>query len=850
MDPNRNDQTPEAPHQEPVAPDPASSPNEEPSSVSTPPEDATPGAGEASPGEKAPAVEKPLDGEELESTPEPLLGAGGMGVSADTIEAQYAYFINSVGQFNPNSDGRLAIEEFSASLITRYALEPIARAANTYTFDVHQVARFQTLLQQQRVMVLTGASQVGKRTLALFLCYRLSQENGLADHIALVKPLRKGIQIDLPSVLRDPSAYDVEGRALFFSDAFGEGNQDLITYFSRLEKEDLDELKRLLTAARAYLVLTTDEQRISPFLDRFTALGIHCPYPMPDAQLLLTGLKRQIAQFVVGKEQGSEDILGKLQEQISLEDLAVRLETMPRIIQFVQLYLDGIVGDELTCQQALRRIHDLSDWFVSDLTRDFEAWTFALSLGLTQCLTESSGIPWFGLDLFRREVGQHLRQEFHLEERIETVKDFQRRIAEGPLLDWCRAEISREQGTDLVRFKHEHHHQELWNVFLKHTRQTLTLLIPLFEQMVTGEASYVARAYAARILGRIGEIDAQNVTFRLINQWATRKEFPIRAAVGHLYEGIRASQDEPYRLHCVDRLRDLSENQDPRKLWTAVAVYKLIGLEDLPLAMSEIGKVAEQRFSGAMEDTQHINKILNRIEKELEKRGPMDPDRMVSLVLHYGFFRMRLNTLFDDENDIELFFAIRYAIVVLCLQHHEPILVFRELQAWMRKDNKALASLVVLMFLQKDGIADHLERLGIRLDEGRVLGRQKPQVCNAIVFAILFKEEAVRHLAEFIVALYQGLSDFSPASRRYFRQSVLLHLKNWALNANPIPRCREAIINLWVEIGSLDATLHSALREFMDNDADFASAEDPLNDFAIAVQSRLVRVHPKKFGWE
>lgn len=771
-------------------------------------------------------------------------------VNAETLKAERFYAAEKQ-QFTEYRNYILGSEEgpvirpFSPNHAIHIPLESIQKIADTYVYDEADISRPLAILHEKRLVVIVGEPETGKRTTALYLGHKLHGENAeTCDGIYQIPSLDRNVKINIHEVINNPE--DFGNRILFFKDVFALGNRDILEFFTSLDMHVLMSISETLRTNNMYLVFTADSLTAADCQSQLSQLKIECELSQLSDTLLRKGLEHKLKQFSDSENKTFEVIgkaLGNEYEQFIVE----KLRKMTSIARFVDDYLIKIIdgGPDVDIEELIRHVDDLAGWFLTDLADDVEAWCFALSLALSQYSSYSPGIPWFEFEDLRNAISKHLKREFKLPDEEVDIRNV---MSEDPLLKRCRAEILRDPdtGIDMVRFSDGRYPGILWDVLLNHNRRLLTVLIPLLKKMAEGREP-VMRACAARILGRMGKIDPSRVSFPLINQWANSKELYQQATVGYLYQGIFATQEKHYRESSLRVLRSLSDSEERSHQWTAIATYKQLGIYDLPLAMRELGEIAKGRFTEKIEDTQRIDRILNRIEHILRDHDFDTDTHTVNWVAYHEILREIARRIFSEEGAI--LFATQYAIVSLCLAV-DPIQVFEELRKWMAEDERTLTVLVALIFLQEGGIAEELEKRTIEISATGVVGNSQVMQCNAIVVSIVSSENSVRQMTRFLADVFAGFRAFSRRSRQYLLRSFLMHLKKWVKDAYPIEKCRAAMEQLIAELSLVpDKELHDQILAFLKNDPDFAERDSDLYTFADAVSKRILDTPQRKFPW-
>lgn len=686
------------------------------------------------------------------------------------------------------------------------------------------------LLADKRLLVISGEPDTGKVTTAIYLGKQLA-ESSLSDieqGTYLVPPLDRQIRLDLRALCTD--AQICGKRLLIFEDALVRGNADIVGFFARLTRGSED-IARALRQNQAFLIFTARPAEIKTFQHALAENGLHHHLGVLSPTLLQEGFEKRL-QFLAVRQQISAKQLELLRAERHL--VLEAFKSMPRIARFIEYYGRELgSGTAMSPTEAIRRFHDITYWFLKDLPQDFEAWCFALALCLTQCGRETQATPWMECVQLWRLLTQWLRVAPDI---LPTASPAARPQQEPQradpsltddhvFLEKCRAEIVKDPSSlaDTVRFCDTSYPHEIWRVLLTSHRRLLTLLLPHFRRMVehvTGGDAILLHTLAAQIIGRIGEIDPERITFETMECCVQAEDKRLRTQVGQLYCGVLSSQDERYRSLGLHRLNTLtappeggqddenriavrgddivtsravprdSASKEKNRLLTAIATYVQVGRFDLPQAMRALGQIASRLLEPVMRDVQRIQRLQERIEREFNQ--PLDADEAVSLAITHHVLRDLAYRLYANEGGI--FLGIQLALVSLC-RTVDPVHVCQELRTWATA-SQTMGALVALMFLQEAGIASQLEitkdrvpgrnavpdskntgtaggqpphrssdvprRSAPLVTDGGELHRLPPRDDvlrrNPIVLALTTGHEAVGQMARFLATMYESFS--------------------------------------------------------------------------------------------
>lgn len=810
----------------------------------------------AEPAATPPGGDEPREGG-VAGAPRPGAGPGGVHTTTgDMNVGENAYFgsshqdnrrqefiDNSVRYIFGNHETSFW-KPFSPDYLTPISVESECSLAESHVSDDELFEGLCATLHEKRLLVLTGEPETGKTTTSLCLSSRLRQ---LADDFGgayLVRALDRNVKIDFRQIAGRPDEYG--GRLLLFQDAFARGNRDVVEFFAQMGRPALVSLTEQLHRSRTYIVFTADTETVQDCQRQLTDLGVERRLPPLREELLLEGFERKLGRLVAEHDLPPEEVEKRLPATQRPE--AVRLlRTMPHVALFVESDFLKL-GPEPDWREAVRRISSLEDWFLANLTDDYDVWCFALTLALCQCTPFAPGVPWVEFERFREMISSHLRRKLAVGHDGQPgsqppLKDL---VSENLLLERCRAVVYKDPatGADLVRFANDRYPDMLWEVLLKSNRKVLSLLLPALRKAAESPDDPANRARAASVLGRVGEIDPLRITYALMGEWMATRDAAQQAAVGHLYQGVWASKDANYREDCLRQLSQLVTDSGQHEeaagmrpmAWTAIAAYRQIGVYDLPLAMAMFRQITEQHFAGAIENTSRVDRMLGRIEKALRER-PQNDLETLQLSVYHDILRDIAQRVFAQDGPILI--AVQYAIAALCLTD-DPVKVFDELLKWMWADRKSLGALVSLMFLAHDGIAAELERRTIETEELTTDDRSKVYHCNLLVHAVASGEDAVHRTAAFLAEVYDSFTDFYPSrSRTYFNKSFTIHLKNLVDNAMPVERTRAAVVHLFDQLlNSESADLCRLVHEMAFEDEAFKHKDSKYFLFKKELQRR------------
>ncbi|HWS99944.1 MAG TPA: hypothetical protein VN256_06840 [Pyrinomonadaceae bacterium] len=722
-----------------------------------------------------------------------VINAGGSVISANIVNEYYTALTEG------GEDS--SIRAFSAEYCDPIAEEKERELKELVVFEEKLMSELLSALLSKRFLILAGERETGKQTLALHLSQMLRQCAGEpCRETLLARALQRRVRVELQKVAE--ARKDFGQRAVIFPRIGESENRDLLGLFARLQTIELEHIVDALRRNGSFFLFTVDTPHIKLLKDDLQALGVLREIPPLPRHLLELGLEKKLTRFLAERDIPAEQAEHQAARKYVSENKALLLERLPKMSQlalFVERYLLRLVGEhpEMDLRAAIDLAASPEKWFLNDLGKDFEAWCFVFTLALCLCGAGTKGVPWLEFETIRREIVKHLSRELRLW-RHQQESPLSNLLAEQALLERCRAQIVREVGYgDLVRFTDSSYPAELWRVFTSSNRQVLTLILPVLQRLAQSGDTQI-RARAARMLGRIGEINPSLITLGLIGQWANAKSFWQKAAVGYLYEGVWDSQDESYRQLCQLKLEQLADS-DGDELWTAIAVYKQRGQsggEHLATAIAKLGEITEQNFTGWLEWEKKIEQELESFEQKKQKNR----QEVVVASKELKELRKALNRLYHDE-DGKIMLAICFSLVALSRQAG-AFAVMVELNNWFRQGRKGLAPLTSWIFWMEAGIAD---RLGRPMPVPHAAVNDTIPSCHPVVIALgaaaKNEPQAISQAASFLAATYQQFSEsFHPRVRQYLRRKFLLHLKSWADSSWLVPEYRQVMKDLYVEL--------------------------------------------------
>jgi hypothetical protein len=805
--------------------------------------------------------------------------------SAKAKKIDIAGEIKNIYNYLPQQAGGATVRRFSVNDCWQITEDKEDEIARLFVADVTEIEIIFRRFTEKRLLVIGGEPETGKATTAIYLGKRLAEVDPalIKNETYVVQALERQVQVDLRELCADDKLFGK--RLVIFEDALSRGNADLLSFFARLNRGGTDISDRL-RKNDSFLIFTVQSGDLGELQRSLAETGLFHKLSAPGRDLLERGLEARL-QYLAERLKIAEAQMQMLRDSRHL--VLNEFKTMPPIARFVEYYFREIVGEGLSLapEEAIRRFKDITYWFLKDLANDFEAWCFALALCLAHCAPDACGLPWMEFKQLWRALATGLKNDPELFPPRPPDKEVEPKphggissLSEALYLEKCRAEIIKDSISlaDTVRFCDAGYTHEIWKALLGQHRRILTALLPQLRQMAeTGMDSHEfrSRMLAAQIIGRIGEIDPERITFTMMERWIQTSERRLRSSVGYLYRGALSSADERYRELCLNRLKTLSapasDDEDEKdRLLTAIATYTQIGVYDLHQAMRELQQIAARRLEPTLRNTHRIERLLERVEDEFDQ--PLYADEAIGLLLAHEMLRDLAYRLYANEGGV--FLGMQFAIIALC-HATDPLRVCKELRTWV-SSSRTMGALVALMFLQEGGIASQLEvskiavptrgdtpdnkkpvTAGARLqsapDEKPGSDRPAEEVngisvaphmdsrSNPIVQSITASKDAVGQMARFLAGVYESVSTrfiLPGKSQRHFQHSFLQHLKTWVIDALPITSCRMSMEALMVELLQIQSgKLYDPIYQLL-NDKDFR-ADAELKAFADAVIRRV-----------
>ena len=691
-------------------------------------------------------------------------------------------------------------------------------------------------LEERRVLVLTAERGAGKVRAALYLGWHLRRKGRCVDATLLAESLDRRVRIDVRHLAtRDPG---LKNRLVIFPNAFSRADPEVTRLFETTDRSGWQALAEQLRARGAYLVFT-DPAGAGPAEG---LQGVHrrlSPHP-PD--LLADELERKLEAMegAGGAEPGLLETLRNGRAWI-LDNF----HYAPQVFEFVDQYVElGIAGLEL--DEARRRLENADGRILQDLDGDFEGWSFAFTLALAQCGGEAGGVAWVDVDRLHRHVRQWLRRDQNLRHAdapggdVDAAADADTRLefSDTRLLKRAHAEVEMGAPSYTVRFGDGAPPEGMWKAMFNRHRRALLTVVPGLRALAErgDEEMQTLRVLAARILGRIGEMDAARITLPLMDRWAHSGSPQRRAALGALMDGVLASRAGRYRDACLRHLQALqrasSPGDDPEAhLPAVIAAWSWVGDHDLPFAMRELGAIARERLAPMIADVQEIDRLLGQVERAARQKPPADGAAVLRSC--HAMLHDVVEHIYAEHGGT--FLGVQFSVASLCVTS-SPVPVFTELRRWIVEGGWTAGVVVALMFLDPRGIAEQLKES--RVEVGTAAGGAGAS-CNPLVACLAEGEAEVRQTSRFLGEMYESMRTpfaASPHLQRYCLESLQAHLVDWVREALPVPEHAAAMGRLFEALARThDGVLRDPLLNLLAR-PEFTGDDRGMRAFAASVR--------------
>ncbi|HJX28835.1 MAG TPA: hypothetical protein VJ885_13065 [Thermoanaerobaculia bacterium] len=694
--------------------------------------------------------------------------------------------------------------------------DDLERCEAELVFDATEIEELRWLLEERRILVISGDPESGKGSMALLIGYWLSKALRLGGVLAC-QGLDSAVQVDLERIAGSNS---FARHVLLFENALAGDNADLKAFLRSAEIVGLARLRERLRRNNSAIILTVASHTISESEQRLESLGILSRVAPPSQALRLEALHRFVDRWPLldGHEKEVTALLSDSEEMLAQE-----LKTIPRIARFVHEYLGEVVQGRLALRQALARMDDLSQWLTTDLAGHPEAQAAALSICFGSAVPPAVGIPWFSFDRLRRGITEVIRKAAHLPDDEPSPG-----IGRGLSLERARAQVVSMPSplSDLVRFRDDRYTQRLWQALLNSARELATLMLPHLQEL-TRDPDPFLRSSAASALGRLGRIGPTHIAAPLLQQWA-REDSTEEDLLGFFLQGAVASEDRAYRDFCLSQLRQLMFAHDSRVAEVAIHSLRLLGRPDVEVPLQELCVVLRARLPLQIGRLRLVEKEVLAAEQEV-RRGA-DPRKVSNdLRLLHARSHVLMTAVIVAEERLRLLGAVQYALAGLLFSQGGDLgAVLRSLNQRMKAEPEKLAPLFAYFFLRRQGLIDLLDR------HKWISGLFGTEACSRFLLSANRGAEEAGVLGEFLVRSFRALQVFPGLFRFLLEQRFLHILKSWSHEGCRVMGLRPTVTGLLSDLlSSEDLHLRRTVGHFLRAEPQFTVRGSRLRALAV-----------------
>ncbi|MFL6233699.1 MAG: hypothetical protein ACJ76N_11240 [Thermoanaerobaculia bacterium] len=664
-------------------------------------------------------------------------------------------------------------------------------------------------LEQRPLLFLVGDPGLGKTSTALltsgFLWDRNQAKRAPQDKVLLCHHLESNVRVDFSEVTGGDK---YQNKILIFKDAFSAKNQDFVRFSSDLAGDRIDSWCERLRQNNSLLIVTTEGANIPCPREKLKSLGVLHELEEPSTEYLLDGLRHLARRLLAGSEGQFENIRPELIEELIASEgelIAKELRGMARIDALASEYLPQVLREEISLQEAIRRVNDFGPWLLQELPEHPSTWATVVALVLCSASPAQESAPWCQFEAIRRALLQHVSRE-------QGQRRYRRSLREicggDDLLRQARAEIVRESSPVRVQFLERRYPDLLWEVLLGRGRDVTATVIPLLKTLAEGDDLYTGRA-AASALGRIGQIDPRYITYPLLRKWSApngvrenRRDFRDRGALlGSFFQGVLgAREDEEYQCECLQFLQWLLQSSVNSTVQAAVVSLADIAISDhshFEFAMRALRDVVEKRLGPQwailrkLADTMRElgqnggkKKVLLLLETILEVQGDIDDIPRFAATVFDGLIVAR--------ESLPILVSFEAALSRLFLSHQERRALLERLVEWLQEDQDKLGPAVTYLFLKSAGISSRLVRLASlpRSNEG------EEAVGSLFLESVYDDPKGIVALSRFLEQLYIHIRVFPGLLRVLLEESYVRLLASCAREGKFIPRLRPTVVEI------------------------------------------------------
>ncbi len=701
-----------------------------------------------------------------------LISAGTFDLAATIIKKQYNFTMASA----TTDTVQLSIHHFRS-----WSPEELDRCETELVFDPEAMSELERALEDRRILVLCGEAESGKGSTALILASKLTKTLGLQGSL-VCQGLDSNVQVDLEKICGQRS---FQRHVVMLEDALVGESSSLKDFVKTIDGVRVANLSQRLERNDSVLVITATPHSLSEHQKRLEGLGILKLVGTASAELLWRAFQRSVERLPQAPERREE--LAAVVTEIKA-NLPPELNTIPRIARFVHDYLGEILEGNLTIQQALSRMDDLSQWLTTDLSGDLDAQAAVLAIVLGSAVPPAAGVPWLLFDQLRRKIVDLFLRELRIsDDKPLSTAGF----GSTAFLRRARAHIVSMPSPlqDLVRFRDDRYPRRLWQALLGSARGIATLLVPLLKELSHHSEDLYFRACAAAALGRLGQIGPTSLAVPIIEEWARDTSTPDDL-LGFFLQGIVASENDGYMDFCLAVLRHQASQEDLAVAQTVVHAWRHLGCRDPALPIRELCLIVRSRLPIQIDQLRLVEREVVAEEEKIRGAGDSRKVARELRVFQAQLFVVMAAALVPAER-IPLVGAIRYSLAgVLFSQGGNLGPVLSELTARMRKEPTKLAPLFAYLFLHRRGLFDLLDQ------HKWISSSLSLAPCSRFLITASRGPEDAATLIQFLEKIFGTLQTFPGVFQLVLEQRLLQVLRNWSKEGCQVIELRTTVIGL------------------------------------------------------
>jgi hypothetical protein len=696
--------------------------------------------------------------------------------------------------------------------------------------SIESELRASPILKARRLLVISGASGLGKATSARAIICDTAKEQGVTPDVLLFDDPDAASNLSIDDWTADPSYHN---HVLLLKDAFSGASTNLRRSGRRLQREHLDQLTNDLHSKGMFVVLTSGEDALPT---EWKAANIHYPMTAPSKEVLRRHLDKEIDRIANKPRYGSPPLkIDEGQRQELLEKLE-KLGTIPRLIVFSDQYFEEIALRRITVEMALRNFEAPTQWFLRGL-RDSApaAWCLAFATCLLQADPTLKPVPW---SLAMRLADVIARR---LCSCIPSWRGKQPQFLDPDeeLLHSARMviELDEHRGCDCVRFRDDTYPDKLWKALVDAGRGLLSMICPVLATLAERQSELWLPTMT--ILGRISAIDTIPHFDRYMEVLVKAPGPDHHLALGRFLAGVLASGNTAGWERCKAWLRSRAESIGPRPFM--LAMYE-VGRHDLALAVREMIGVAERRIRPHLpgfaarhrlrsEAIATLRSAIGTLNDGVARTASIDRETGESLREAFG-------QLFD--NGIE---DLLEATVGLCLAHN-PVEVCITFLPHIAVDtmisvsgpNPVVGCIVAMLFFAdaRDAVFSVLGREEYKARASEP-GPDGPKISLVALGLASDPAGLVGPFARFLSDSFDALAALPRPVGSPMQAQLVRCVKMWIRDASRNRRTTPAIKELLCQLRDHKSSLSAALMMMLRSDEDFRKPGSPLRTLAVDI---------------